>query len=70
MNPLQPHWDYGLSSFDIRHAASISGTYDVPAMMVGNKIPRSGAFALAGERHSDRADWYAFLPTIGIQSRQ
>jgi hypothetical protein len=30
MNPLQPHWDYGLSSFDIRHSLSINATYDVP----------------------------------------
>jgi hypothetical protein len=30
MNPLQPHWDYGLSSFDVRHTASINATYDLP----------------------------------------
>lgn len=30
MNPLQPHWDYGLSSFDIRHSLSLNATYDLP----------------------------------------
>jgi hypothetical protein len=30
MNPLQPHWDYGRSSFDIRHSLSANATYDLP----------------------------------------
>ena len=30
MNPFQPHWDYGLSSFDIRHSATLNATYDLP----------------------------------------
>ena len=30
MNPHQAHWDYGLSSFDVRHTASINATYDLP----------------------------------------
>lgn len=30
MSPLQPHLDYGLSSFDIRHSVSINATYDLP----------------------------------------
>jgi hypothetical protein len=29
-NPLRPKDDYGRASFDIRHAASITGTYDIP----------------------------------------
>jgi carboxypeptidase family protein len=29
-NPLQPKWDYGRGSFDIRHAAVINATYDLP----------------------------------------
>ncbi len=38
MNPLQPHLDYGRSSFDIRHAASINATWDLP---FGNKSGKS-----------------------------
>lgn len=30
MNPLQPHWDYGLSSFDVRHSLSVNATYELP----------------------------------------
>ncbi len=30
MDPLQPHLDYGRSSFDVRHAASINATYSLP----------------------------------------
>lgn len=30
MDPLQPHLDYGLSSFNVRHAASINATYSLP----------------------------------------
>jgi hypothetical protein len=30
MNPLQPHLDYGLSSFDVRHSLSINATYELP----------------------------------------
>jgi hypothetical protein len=30
MNPLQHRSDYGLSSFDIRHSASIHATYELP----------------------------------------
>jgi hypothetical protein len=30
MSPLQPHLDYGRSSFDVRHSASINVTYDLP----------------------------------------
>ena len=30
MNPHEPHWDYGLSSFDIRHTLSMNATYDLP----------------------------------------
>ena len=30
MNPLQPHLDYGRSSFDIRHSLSVNATYDLP----------------------------------------
>jgi hypothetical protein len=30
MNPLQPHWDYGLSSFDVRHLLSANATYELP----------------------------------------
>jgi hypothetical protein len=29
-NPLQPKWDYGRSSFDIRHAGVINATYELP----------------------------------------
>jgi hypothetical protein len=29
-NPLQPRWDYGRSSFDIRHAGVINATYELP----------------------------------------
>ncbi|HEX2711809.1 MAG TPA: hypothetical protein VHM88_06240, partial [Candidatus Acidoferrales bacterium] len=29
-NALQPKWDYGRGSFDIRHAAVINATYDLP----------------------------------------
>jgi len=30
MNPLQPKWDYGRASFDIRHLAVINAIYDLP----------------------------------------
>jgi len=30
MNPHQPHVDYGLSSFDVRHSLSVNATYDLP----------------------------------------
>jgi len=30
MNPLQPHWDYGLSSFDVGHSLSVNATYELP----------------------------------------
>ena len=30
MNPLNIRQDYGLSSFDVRHAASINATYELP----------------------------------------
>src|SRR5438552_4720855 len=30
MNPLQPKWDYGRASFDIRHVAVINAIYDLP----------------------------------------
>jgi hypothetical protein len=29
-NPLQPQTDYGRASFDLRHAAAINATYDLP----------------------------------------
>ncbi len=29
-NPLEPSWDYGRGSFDIRHSATINATYDLP----------------------------------------
>jgi len=29
-NPLQPKADYGRASFDVRHAAVINATYDLP----------------------------------------
>jgi len=29
-NPLQPSWDYGRGSFDVRHSAVINATYDLP----------------------------------------
>jgi hypothetical protein len=29
-NPLRPKWDYARGSFDIRHAAVINATYDLP----------------------------------------
>jgi hypothetical protein len=29
-NPLQPKFDYGRASFDVRHAAVINATYDLP----------------------------------------
>jgi hypothetical protein len=43
MNPLEPHWDYGLSSFDIRHSLSVNATYDLP---FGRKSAK-GAHAFA-----------------------
>src|SRR5256884_8927356 len=30
MNPLQPKWDYGRASFDIRHLAVVNAIYDLP----------------------------------------
>ena len=35
MDPLQPHLDYGCSSFDVRHAASINATYSLPFRIRG-----------------------------------
>ncbi len=35
MDPLQPHLDYGRSSFDVRHAASINATYSLPFRIRG-----------------------------------
>jgi len=32
-NPLEPSWDYGRGSFDIRHSGVINATYDLP---IGN----------------------------------
>lgn len=29
-NPLEPSWDYGRGSFDIRHSGVINATYDLP----------------------------------------
>jgi hypothetical protein len=29
-NPLEPSWDYGRASFDVRHSAVINATYDLP----------------------------------------
>jgi hypothetical protein len=29
-NPLEPRWDYGRGSFDIRHSGVINATYDLP----------------------------------------
>ena len=29
-NPLEPSWDYGRGSFDIRHSAVVNATYDLP----------------------------------------
>jgi hypothetical protein len=43
MNPLQPHLDYGRSSFDIRHSLSVNATYDLPFGRRGG----TGAAALA-----------------------
>jgi hypothetical protein len=43
MNPLQPHWDYGRSSFDIRHSLSVNATYDLPF----GRGPGSGVSAFA-----------------------
>ncbi len=41
MNPLQPHLDYGLSSFDIRQALSVNATYNLP---FGEKSGRPHGF--------------------------
>ncbi len=43
MNPLNARQDYGLSSFDIRHVASINGTYEIPFKSRAGK--GAGAFA-------------------------
>jgi hypothetical protein len=43
MNPLNARQDYGLSSFDIRHVASINGTYEIPFKSRAGK--GTGAFA-------------------------
>jgi hypothetical protein len=45
MNPLQPHWDYGLSSFDIRHSLSVNATYDLPF----GRRPATGKGAFANK---------------------
>jgi hypothetical protein len=45
MNPLQPHWDYGRSSFDIRHSFSLNATYNLPF----GRRPATGASALVNK---------------------
>jgi carboxypeptidase family protein len=45
MNPLQPHLDYGRSSFDIRHSLSVNATYDLPF----GRRSGTGASALANK---------------------
>lgn len=43
MNPFDLHQDYGRSSFDVGHAASLSATYDIPYK--GNSGAGPAAFA-------------------------
>jgi hypothetical protein len=43
MNPLNVRQDYGLSSFDVRHVASINATYEIP--FKGRSGSSVGAFA-------------------------
>jgi Carboxypeptidase regulatory-like domain len=43
MNPFNARQDYGLSSFDVRHAASINATYEIPFR--GRSGSGAGAFA-------------------------
>jgi hypothetical protein len=38
-NPLQPRSDYGRASFDVRHAAVINATYDLPFRLRGAARP-------------------------------
>ena len=45
MNPLQPHWDYGRSSFDTRHSLSVNTTYDLPF----GRQPAKGSLAFANK---------------------
>jgi hypothetical protein len=49
MNPLQPHLDYGRSSFDTRHSLSVNATYNLPF----GRRARTGAGALANRLISD-----------------
>ncbi len=49
-NPLEPKWDYGRGSFDIRHTAVINVTYDVP-------LGKRSAFAAGFWLHSIIGDW-------------
>jgi hypothetical protein len=49
MNPFNLHQDYGRSSFDIRHTASITATYDIPYKARSG----SGAAALASKTMSN-----------------
>ncbi len=41
MNPLRPRWDYGRSSFDVRHAAVMNATYDLPLRHGDKSLPDS-----------------------------
>lgn len=43
MNPLNLHQDYGRSSFDVRHSATINATYEIPYK--GRSGSSVGAFA-------------------------
>ncbi|HUO35135.1 MAG TPA: carboxypeptidase-like regulatory domain-containing protein [Candidatus Acidoferrum sp.] len=38
-NPLDPKADYGRASFDVRHAAAINGTYNLPFGRGGDSFP-------------------------------
>jgi hypothetical protein len=56
-NPLNPSWDYGRGSFDIRHSAVINATYDLPF-----------AKAFHGSRAADR--WAGNWQLSGIETLQ
>jgi hypothetical protein len=58
-NPLQPKSDYGRASFDIRHAAVINATYDLP-------FGRGDAIHSTGWAHWLIANWQL----SGIQTLQ
>jgi hypothetical protein len=60
MNPLNARQDYGLSSFDIPHVASINATYEIPFRSKGS----SGAGAFA---RKVLGDWQASVITT-VQS--